>query len=125
MSDDWSVARSGKISVRLLVDQNLSHKLVPRLAPAFPGITHVRGVNLNRADDLIIWTWAAVNAYVMVSMDGDFHHLVLLKGAPPKVVWLRVGNCSTDDIAHLLTANRDQIAGMVADPEAALLLIDP
>jgi predicted nuclease of predicted toxin-antitoxin system len=104
--------------VRLLLDQNLSHRLITGLADLFPGSSHVRDLGLSRADDLAIWH--AANA----SKDGDFHQMSLLHGAPPKVVWMRVGNASTDEIEHLMRTNADSIEAFV-NGEGSLMIIDP
>jgi predicted nuclease of predicted toxin-antitoxin system len=94
--------------VKLLFDQNLSHRLVARLTDLFPGSDHVRELGLASADDLTIWTFAKLSGHAIASKDGDFHQLSLLHGAPPKIVWMRVGNSSTDKIEQLMRARAGQ-----------------
>ena len=84
--------------MKLLFDHNLSYKLVGRLADLFPDSEHVRNVNLHEADDRTVWEYARANGFAIVSKDEDFHQLSFLYGAPPKVVWVRLGNCTTADI---------------------------
>jgi predicted nuclease of predicted toxin-antitoxin system len=60
---------------------------------------------------------------VIVSKDEDFHHMTVLYGAPPKVMWIRLGNCSTDDIIRLLRERRSEIQDFVAHEEAAFLAL--
>ncbi|MBI4604306.1 MAG: DUF5615 family PIN-like protein [Planctomycetes bacterium] len=82
--------------MKLLFDQNLSHRLVSLLGDLFPGSAHVRDFGLALAPDPAVWAFAKVQAYTIVSKDDDFHQLSFLHGAPPKVVWLRFANCSTE-----------------------------
>jgi predicted nuclease of predicted toxin-antitoxin system len=56
----------------LLLDENLSPRLIPRLTLLFPGLTHVRDVDLKQADDRTIWDWARQNSYTLVTADSDF-----------------------------------------------------
>ena len=86
----------------LLLDQNISHKLAARLADVYAGTVHVRDLGMRSADDKVIWDFAKTNGYAVLTKDGDYHQMSLLYGAPPKVIWLRVGNVSTDDVETLL-----------------------
>jgi predicted nuclease of predicted toxin-antitoxin system len=58
---------------------------------------------------------------VLVTKDEDFHRLSVLRGAPPKVVWLRIGNCATADIARLLRDRVDELRRFEAQGEVTLL----
>ena len=109
--------------MKLLFDQNLSHKLVERLAERFPGSSHVRNVGLKTADDPVVWDYAKQNGFTIVSKDADFHQRSLLLGYPPKVIWIRLGNCSTKDVEELLTHYTDEIATFFEDDEAAFLAL--
>jgi predicted nuclease of predicted toxin-antitoxin system len=93
--------------VKLLFDQNLSHKLVRRLADLFPKSVQVRQVGLKEAGDPLVWEYAKNNGLVFISKDSDFHQRSFLYGYPPKVVWVRLGNCSTADVERVLRANFD------------------
>jgi predicted nuclease of predicted toxin-antitoxin system len=88
--------------VRLLFDENLSDRLVERLADVFPGSRHVKFEGLLEADDLEVWDHARREGFVVVTKDKDFQQLSVLRGPPPQVVWLRVGNGSTDLVADQL-----------------------
>ncbi len=109
--------------MRLLFDQNLSHRLVTLLASEYPGSVHVRDVGLNAADDLAIWQFAAQQELVIVSKDSDFQQRALLHGHPPKVVWLRLGNCTTAAIVALLRARQPDLLVFEADATASLLVL--
>lgn len=106
--------------MKLLFDQNLSYKLAARLADVYPGSTHVRNVGLKTADDPVVWDYAKQNGFTVVSKDADFHQRSLVLGYPPKVIWIRLGNCSTREVEELL---RDYAVEVVAfsDDETAFL----
>jgi predicted nuclease of predicted toxin-antitoxin system len=109
--------------VRLLFDEKLSPRLVLLLSSEFPGSRHVRDLGLQAADDQTVWDHAASHSFVVVSKDSDFRQRSFVYGAPPKVVWIQVGNCTTDDVAGLLRRARVQLSGFDEDPEAALLVL--
>jgi predicted nuclease of predicted toxin-antitoxin system len=87
---------------RLLFDQNLSHRLVRALAEIFPGSLHVRDAGLARADDTAVWQFARDAGLTIVTKDSDFNQMCLVYGPPPRVVWLRIGNCATDDVLGII-----------------------
>lgn len=88
--------------MKLLFDQNLSPRLPHLLADIYAESIHVREVGLRDADDFAIWQYAKLEGYAIVSKDSDFQQRSLLYGAPPKFIWLRVGNCTTKRIEGLL-----------------------
>jgi predicted nuclease of predicted toxin-antitoxin system len=107
--------------VKLLFDQNLSHKLVRHLADLFPDSVHVRNVGLKAAGDPLVWGYAKNNDLMIVSKDSDFHQRSFLYGFPPKVIWVRLGNCSTADVERVLRMNFDIIKSFYADNAASFL----
>ena len=88
--------------MKLLFDQNLSPRLPRLLADIYPESIHVREVGLREAADVDIWQYAKVHGYVIVSKDSDFQQRSLLHGAPPKFIWLRVGNCTVQRTEQVL-----------------------
>jgi predicted nuclease of predicted toxin-antitoxin system len=88
--------------VKLLLDQNLSDRIISRISDLFPGSTHIKAVGLREADDGVVWEWAKQHGFTIASKDTDFHQRAILFGHPPKVIWLRVGNCQTSLITNLL-----------------------
>jgi len=109
--------------VKLLLDENLSVHVLARIADSFPGSTHVKRVGLLPATDQDTWDRARTQGYVLVTRDRDFEQLCALRGAPPKVVWLRVGNCSTQQVARLPHGNLTNLEAFVQAPEVALLIL--
>ena len=95
--------------MKLLFDHNLSPRLPLTLANLFPGSAHVFGLGLHTAADSDIRDYAAANDFVIVTKDADFSELHALYGSPPCVVWIRRGNCSTKEIASILSSHSQQI----------------
>ena len=109
--------------MRLLLDQNISFRVVHSLAADYAGSLHVRDVGLTAAEDDAVWNYAVANNLIIVSKDSDFHDRSLLRGAPPQVIWLRVGNCSTDRIIELLNDNVEAIREFAASGEESFLAL--
>ena len=109
--------------MKLLFGENLSPILVSRLADLFPASTHVRDVGLRAADDPAVWEYARLNEFLVVSKDADMHDLSLLFGNPPKVIWLRLGNCSTVRVENLLRREFQAIKAFYEDNTVSLLAL--
>lgn len=109
--------------MKLLLDQNLSRRLVVHLAEGFPESQHVAEVGLDRADDDRVWHYACSNGYVLVSKDTDFLNRALLDDAGGKLVYLRTGNCTSPRIRELLATHTAEILTFAADPEASVLTL--
>lgn len=91
--------------MKLLFDHNLSHKLVDRLADIFPDSTHTRLLGLSEASDTQVWQIAFDNQLTIVSQDADFLEMGLVKGFPPKLIWIRIGNSTTNEIEKVIRDN--------------------
>lgn len=109
----------------LLLDENLSPRLVTSIALDYPGSCHVDTVGLHGRPDFEVWIHAKERGFVLVSKDNDFRQLSFLHGAPPKVVWLRIGNAPTSSVRNLLCARKDLISAFAHEAETALLPIFP
>jgi predicted nuclease of predicted toxin-antitoxin system len=107
--------------MKLLVDENLSPKLVAQLADIFPESVHVRDIGLARASDPSVWQYALQGGLMIVSKDEDFHHISFLRGSPPKVIGINTGNCSTKLVSQLLRNRLKQIELFAADATASFL----
>ena len=107
--------------MKLLFDENLSHKLVRLLADLFPDSAHVRDVGLKAADDPVVWMYAKDNGLMIVSKDSDLRQRSFVFGHPPKAVWVRLGNCSTSDVEDLLRRNFAAIEAFYEDDYASFL----
>ena len=109
--------------MKLLFDHNLSPRLVRALADIYPGSVHVRDRGLHTADDETVWTYAVRHALVIVSKDADFHQRSFLLGPPPKVIWVRRGNCRTSEIESLLRTHATEVEAFSRDAEVAFIAI--
>ena len=109
--------------MRLLFDENLSHKLVGILAHEFPGCAHVTGAGLRAAEDGQIWEHARVQGFMIVSKDTDFRERSYVEGFPPKIIWLDVGNAGTLTIAELLRRERWRIEDFEHQEETSMLIL--
>lgn len=109
--------------MKLLFDENLSPKLPSRLSDLFPGSIHVRDVGMKATIDPIVWDYAKDNSFMIVSKDSDMHDLSLIFGSPPKVIWLRLGNCSTLQVESFLRREFNAIKLFYEDKSLSLLAL--
>ena len=84
--------------MKLLYDCNLSPALIARLRDLYPDSNHVYKLGLDQSSALEVWNYAKKESFAIVTKDSDFGDLSLLLGFPPKVVWIRRGNCTTSEI---------------------------
>ncbi|MGI9014287.1 MAG: DUF5615 family PIN-like protein [Phycisphaerales bacterium] len=109
--------------MRLLFDENLSPRLVQLLADRFPDSAHVHEIGLGSSADAHIWQAATNGGFAIVSKDKDFYNRSLLRGHPPKVIWLRIGNAGTAMVAQLLERNHAEIESFDRDDRMGVLLV--
>ena len=107
--------------MKLLLDQNLSARLVTGLQGTFPGTAHVSEFGLESSEDLDIWVLAQERGFVILSKDEEFRQLSYLHGHPPKVIWANLGNCTTNEILRAPQAAAEDIADFEADEHASIL----
>ena len=85
---------------------------------------HVRDVGMPKETiDPIVWDYAKENDLMIASKDADMHDLSLVLGKPPKVIWLRLRNCSTLQVENLLRRNFDAIKLFHEDENLSLLAL--
>jgi len=107
--------------VSLLLDENLSPRLIQRLSSLFPGLIHVRDVGLKQASDEVIWEWARSNSYTIVTTDADFAGMSRQLGWPPKVIHLEECDFPLRIIEELLRQNAVRISEFGKDQGTGLL----
>lgn len=88
--------------MKLLFDQNISHRIIPLLPKQFACSSSVKGESLVNSSDKQIWKLAKDNQFIIVTQDSDFNELLTLHGFPPKVIWLRTGNQRTNELLSIL-----------------------
>lgn len=109
--------------MKLLFDQNLSPKLVKSLGDIFPNSNHVFPLGLDEANDTEVWEYAKNNDFTLVTKDADFGDFSILRGFPPKVIWIRRGNCKTSDIEAILRNNVEAIKGLETEEQIGLITL--
>ena len=107
--------------MRLLFDQNLSRRLGTLLADLYPQSLQVGQIGLADADDAVIWDYASAHGLLIVTKDADYRELSLARGHPPKVIWIRLGNCSTSEVSALLRDRYDDLQAFYQDNATALI----
>jgi predicted nuclease of predicted toxin-antitoxin system len=89
--------------MKLLFDQNISHRILSLLPEEFSNSTSVKKEKLNNLSDQKIWEFAKTNGFIIVTQDSDFNDLTLLHGFPPKIIWIRTGNINTKELGIIIT----------------------
>ena len=69
-----------------------------------------------------VWNYAKANGFAVISKDKDFYQRALLYGAPPKFIWLLLGNCTRDDLLSLIFRHERDILAFETSPESVLIL---
>ena len=108
--------------MRFIFDENLSPTLVARLKDLYPGSIDARHIGI-AVSDLAVWEYAVQHGCAIISKDSDFSHLAFKFGPPPKVVWLRCGNRTTDWIEQFIRDNQMTIEAFLSEPQSGLLTL--
>jgi len=112
--------------MKILLDANISWKLINVLAPIFGECTHVDSIGLKvPAKDISIWNYALENGYTIITKDTDFLDLLELKGFPPKVVLIKTGNNSSRILADLIINAKSKIEDLENDDYGLLEIYGP
>ena len=109
--------------MRLLLDENLSESVLPAIVDLYPESLHVRLLGAGGAPDDVVWRLAKEHGCVLVTRDEDFLRLSIVRGAPPKVVWLAVGNCSNQEVIRLLRTRHQNIHEFCGHDQATFLTL--
>lgn len=107
--------------MKLLFDQNISFRAIKGIQDLFPLAKQVRELGLENYTDRQIWEFAQKENYTIVTYDSDFFDLNLILGFPPRIIWLRIGNASTEDIISLFRQNFELITEFLKDPNYSKL----
>jgi len=106
---------------KLLFDNNISHRVLSKISDIFPDSSHAMLENLDESTDLEVWKFARKNQMAIVTKDSDFNDLAIYRGVPPKIIWVRLGNCKVDEIVKLIVANNLTILEFLNDKNSAIL----
>ena len=108
---------------KLLFDNNISHRVLARIEDIFPHSNHVMLESLDESSDEKVWFFARSNNYTIVTKDSDFNDLAIYKGTPPKIIWIKLGNCKVVEIENILRQNVDAIKIFLNESNSAILEI--
>ena len=108
--------------MKLLLDENISYRVVKAIVDSFPGSIHV-GTIADLKEDSKIFEYARLNGLTIVTFDEDFYELQLIRGHPPKIIWLRFGNSSNQKLTSKLMENKEAIASFLLNPDTGILEI--
>ncbi|MHA3788915.1 DUF5615 family PIN-like protein [Flavobacterium hauense] len=103
--------------MKILFDQNISFRIVTRISKIFPEAKQVRQLNIEGYSDIGIWNFAKENEYTIITFDADFFDISSIKGHPPKIVWLRFGNTTTNYLAEILNSKAEIIKDFISKKE--------
>lgn len=109
--------------MKLLLDENLSRRIVPMLLTDYPGSSQIALLQLEASTDRQIWEYAKENDYVIVTRDSDFHELSTLYGSPPKVIWLKTGNQSKATTLRGLLDRKEEISAALFQEDKSCIEI--
>ena len=110
--------------MKLLFDQNISFRLIKRIIDLFPESKQVRELGLENSTDSEIFDFAKRNDFAIVTFDSDFYDLNIIKGFPPKVIWIRTGNTTTNNLENLLRNKSDLIELFLTEDYGCLEIIE-
>ena len=109
--------------MKLLFDQNISHRLVGLVNDILPDSKQVRDLGIENYSDIQIWEYAKKHDYVILTFDADFYDFSLVWGQPPKIVWMRSQNQTSKNIEFLLRKHLNSIIDFYYDKDLACLEI--
>ena len=110
--------------MKILLDANISWKLIEKLKLFFGECNHVDLIGLNvPAEDKDIWDYALNNGYIIITKDTDFVDLMELKGFPPKIVLLKTGNNSSKALVELLINTKSTIEDLAENNYGLLEIV--
>jgi len=96
---------------------------VSKITDIFPNASHVMLKHLDESTDLEVWKYARKNGYTIVTKDSDFNELAISRGSPPKIIWIKIGNCRVNDIVQLLKENHHGMIEFLEDEFSAIFEI--
>ena len=110
--------------MKLLLDQNLSRRLLPTLEKDYPGSSQIQLLGMDDSTDDTIWKFAKSSGFVIVTKDADFVELSALRGIPPKVIWLNPGNVPNTVVSEKLSRHTAIITVFLNNAEDGVLEIE-
>lgn len=110
--------------MKLLLDENVSRRLVPFLQTDYPESSHVVLVGLEQAGDRQIWLYAKEHGYVLVTKDSDYRDLSTLLGSTPQVILLLMSNSDKARLLKTLIDRKEDIRRLLASQDVGCIEIE-
>ncbi|MFZ1320734.1 MAG: DUF5615 family PIN-like protein [Ignavibacteria bacterium] len=107
--------------MKLLFDENISYRILKKLNSDFDNSIHCFNINPLPKNDFDIWKYAKDNNFSIVTFDGDFYEWMILKGFPPKIIWLRTGNKTTENIGNIINNKSSDILDFHKNKDLGIL----
>ena len=107
----------------LLFDQNISFRIKKFLELTFPDSKHISDFGLINKTDKEIWDFAKLKNHIIVTFDADFYDFSIIWNHPPKIIWIRTQNQTTQNVYELFEKYQVAIKDFIADPAMACLEI--
>jgi len=110
--------------MKILLDANISWKLVNKLEPIYGKCAHVDLIGLNvPSNDIDIWKYAQENEYIIITKDNDFLNLLEIEGYPPKIVLIKTGNNSSKALFELIVTIKPMIEDLIKNEYGVLEIV--
>jgi len=110
--------------MKLLFDQNISYRLIRKIKDIYPNAKQVRELGLENSTDNEIFEYAKKNNYSIVTFDSDFCDLNILKGFPPKIIWIRTGNTTTKNLERIIRQKFELINSFLTENYGCLEIMN-
>lgn len=107
--------------MKLLLDENLSRRLIPAILDVYPDSSQIALLGMESATDTEVWAYARQGGYILVTQDSDFYDLSVLRGHPPKVIWLKCGNQPRRRIVDILLSIQADVQVFIDNPALSCL----
>ena len=109
--------------MKFLFDENISWRIIKKISKNFPDSIHVSDINDKLITDYHLWEYAKKQDFLIVTFDEDFTDFLMINGFPPKIIWLRCGNTTTQSIAEKLNNLKTDIFNFYLDNEQGVFEI--
>jgi predicted nuclease of predicted toxin-antitoxin system len=107
--------------MKLLLDENLSRRIIPMIQDAYPESSQIALLGMESANDKAVWAYAQQQGFILVTQDSDFNEMSVLYGHPPKIIWLKCGNQPRKRIVEILLSIQEDVTAFATNPTISCL----
>ncbi len=109
--------------MKLLFDQNLSPRLPGLLAEIYPDSMHVQDCGLAKSSDAEVWDYVQAEWIHNCVKGFRFSGASVLLGGPPKIIWLRIPNCRSIEVAEVMRKAQTIVRQFIEKDEETCLVL--